>query len=187
MLFLEIHATRKRPGLEQRRSTISPLDQPSPIGYPSFEPPESTVPISFPPPPNPNVLPLAGSPSSAGSRTGSNPLTRALNLASKKLFGTIPSTRTSPNYREYMSASPRRQQIITTRNGLGLDVEGIRDPVEDQLLEGLEELAQKTDVLGHWADEMYEYVRAIPQSASVFILCSYISILTNFPHRRTSA
>lgn len=63
-----------------------------------------------------------------------------------------------------MSASPRRQQIITTRNGLGLDVEGLRDPVEDQLLEGLEELAQKTDVLGHWADEMYEFVRVIPQS-----------------------
>lgn len=76
----------------------------------------------------------------------------------------MPSARTSPNYREYMSSSPRRQQIITSRNGLGLDVDGIRDPLEDQLLEGLEELAQKTDVLGHWADEMYEFVKAIPQS-----------------------
>ena len=63
-----------------------------------------------------------------------------------------------------MSASPRRQQIITTRNGLGLDVEGMRDPLEDQLLEGLEELAQKTDVLAHWADEMYNYVKAVPKS-----------------------
>lgn len=83
-------------------------------------------------------------------------------MASKKLFGTTSSARTPPYYRE--SASPRRQHIITSRNGLGLDVEGIRDPLEDRLLESLEELAQKTDVLAHWADEMYEYVKAIPQS-----------------------
>jgi serine/threonine-protein kinase ULK/ATG1 len=42
--------------------------------------------------------------------------------------------------------------------------EGERDPLEDELLAGLEELAQKTDVLTHWADEMYEYVKAVPQS-----------------------
>lgn len=45
-----------------------------------------------------------------------------------------------------------------------------RDPLEDQLLAELEELAQKTDVLTHWADEMYEYVRAIPQSMSTCCL-----------------
>jgi serine/threonine-protein kinase ULK2 len=39
--------------------------------------------------------------------------------------------------------------------------------LEDELLEELEQLAQKTDVLTHWADEMYEYVKAIPQSESV--------------------
>lgn len=50
--------------------------------------------------------------------------------------------------------------------GLGLDVDGMRDPLEDQLLEGLEELAQKTDVLAHWADEMYDYVKGIPKSES---------------------
>jgi serine/threonine-protein kinase ULK/ATG1 len=38
--------------------------------------------------------------------------------------------------------------------------------MEDQLLATLEELAQKTEVLTHWADEMYEYVKAIPQSMS---------------------
>lgn len=38
------------------------------------------------------------------------------------------------------------------------------DPMEDQLLESLEDLAQKADVLTHWADEMYEGVKAIPQS-----------------------
>ena len=36
--------------------------------------------------------------------------------------------------------------------------------MEDGLLATLEELAQKTEVLTHWADEMYEYVKAIPQS-----------------------
>ncbi len=36
--------------------------------------------------------------------------------------------------------------------------------MEDELLAQLEDLAQKTDVLTHWADEMYEYVKAVPQS-----------------------
>ena len=44
-----------------------------------------------------------------------------------------------------------------------MDGDGERDPLEDQLLAELEELAQKTDVLTHWADEMYEYVKAVPQ------------------------
>lgn len=35
--------------------------------------------------------------------------------------------------------------------------------MEDKLLGDLELLAQKTDVLTHWADEMYEYVKAVPQ------------------------
>jgi serine/threonine-protein kinase ULK2 len=39
-----------------------------------------------------------------------------------------------------------------------------RDPLEDTLLAELEELAQKTDVLTRWADQMYEYVKAVPQS-----------------------
>ncbi|KAH9474396.1 Serine/threonine-protein kinase ATG1 [Psilocybe cubensis] len=38
-----------------------------------------------------------------------------------------------------------------------------RDPMEEELLASLEELAQKTDVLTRWADQMYEYVKAIPQ------------------------
>jgi len=39
-----------------------------------------------------------------------------------------------------------------------------RDPMEEDLLAQLEDLAQKTDVLTHWADEMYEFVKAIPIS-----------------------
>jgi len=37
------------------------------------------------------------------------------------------------------------------------------DPVEDVLLAGLEQLAQKTHVITRWADEMYEFVKSVPQ------------------------
>lgn len=42
--------------------------------------------------------------------------------------------------------------------------------MEDELLAQLEDLAQKTDVLTHWADEMYEYVKAVPQSELYHVL-----------------
>jgi serine/threonine-protein kinase ULK/ATG1 len=45
-----------------------------------------------------------------------------------------------------------------------LDREGEQDPLEDDLLSSLEELAQKTDVFTDWADEIYEYIKAVPQS-----------------------
>jgi len=37
------------------------------------------------------------------------------------------------------------------------------DPVEDELLAGLEQLAQKTHMITRWADEMYEFVKNVPQ------------------------
>jgi serine/threonine-protein kinase ULK/ATG1 len=40
------------------------------------------------------------------------------------------------------------------------------NPVEDELLGGLEQLAQKTHVITRLADEMYEFVKSVPQSAS---------------------
>lgn len=43
--------------------------------------------------------------------------------------------------------------------------------MEDELLANLEELAQKTDFLTNWADEMYEYVKAVPQSMYPLLLC----------------
>lgn len=46
----------------------------------------------------------------------------------------------------------------------GNGAEGEKDPLEEEMLVELEELAQKTDVLTRWADEMYEYVKAVPQS-----------------------
>ena len=155
--------------MRDNRVPTSPVTGGSPTSpYPPFDHADAPAPISFPPPPNPSAPPLSGSPSSVGSRTGSNALTRALNAASKKLFGSSNSLRSSPYYREYTTTSPRRQQIIASRGGLGqgLDVDGAKDPLEDALLEGLEELAQKTDVLTRWGDEMYEYVKAVPLSTS---------------------
>ena len=45
--------------------------------------------------------------------------------------------------------------------------------MEEALLATLEELAQKTEVLTHWADEMYEYVKAIPQSTCPRLFTSF--------------
>ncbi|KAG5735026.1 hypothetical protein E4T56_gene7589, partial [Termitomyces sp. T112] len=48
-----------------------------------------------------------------------------------------------------------------TNTDIGMEME--KDPLEEEMLKELEELAQKTDVLTRWADEMYEYVKAVPQ------------------------
>ncbi|OSX57354.1 hypothetical protein POSPLADRAFT_1067833 [Postia placenta MAD-698-R-SB12] len=164
----EISNARRRPLRDLRmQPTPAPLvEDAMRNNYPG---PDSPSPLdantTFPPPPHPNAPPMAASPSSAGSRSGANALTRALSFASKKLLGTS-NTRASPYYREYVqpSASPRKQSILSGRTtGLGLQMGGEGDPMENQLLESLEQLAQKTEVLTHWADEMYEYVKAIPQ------------------------
>jgi serine/threonine-protein kinase ULK2 len=166
-LSAEITVARRRP-LRDRKATHFPTADDtlkhdySPVESPVY----SNLNTTFPPAPNPYIPPLSSSPSSAGSRV-SNPLTRALSLASRKLFG-APSTRSSPYYREYSSSSPRRQQLIA---GKGADEYTERDPMEEELLAALEDLAQKTDVLTHWADEMYEFVKAVPQSLS---LLSYL-------------
>ncbi|KAF8177672.1 other/ULK/ULK protein kinase [Pholiota molesta] len=114
--------------------------------------------ITFPPPPHAVPPPLSSSPSSVASRAATNALGRALSIAKKNLFWHSSSGRTRPDPANTSApSSPRRPQIIP----LDSDVE--RDPLEDELLASLEELAQKTDVLTHWADEMYEYVKAVPQ------------------------
>ncbi|KAF9456734.1 other/ULK/ULK protein kinase [Collybia nuda] len=145
----EITIQPRRP-LQDRKIPPTPTVDDYSADYPI--PPN--INITFPPPPNANVPPLSSSPSSLASRAASNALNRAISLASKKLFG---HSRGSPS-RDYSgSSSPKRTPIIT------LDSDAERDPLEDQLLGQLEELAQKTDVLTHWADEMYEYVKAVPQ------------------------
>ncbi|KAF7366818.1 Serine/threonine-protein kinase ATG1 [Mycena sanguinolenta] len=138
----ELSAVPRRP-LQDRRlpSTPSGDDYPG-VEYPSPSNPNPNT--SFPPPPNPIAPPLSSSPSSIASRAAANALNRAISVASKTLFG----------------AATRAALIIA----LGDD--GERDPLEDELLAGLEDLAQKTFVLTHWADEMYEYVKAVPQIES---------------------
>jgi len=103
---------------------------------------------------------LSSSPSSMASRAAANALNRALSIASKKLFGhsTSPSRRSpSKDHKNSAPSSPRRPII-------SVEGDAQRDPLEEELLESLEELAQKTEVLTHWADDMYDYVKAVPQS-----------------------
>ncbi|KAJ4490043.1 other/ULK/ULK protein kinase [Lentinula aciculospora] len=154
----QLDTVPRRP-LHDRRVPPSPPieDYLSPVNNPTQD-------VTFPPPPSTiSAPPLSSSPSSLASRAASHALNRAISLASKKLFGTaqtqhhrktsssqlVPSPLNSPS-------SPRRPQILP------LAAEE-RDPLEDKLLGALEELAQKTEVLTHWADEMYDYVKAVPQ------------------------
>lgn len=133
------------------------------LDYPTLESPS---PPTFPPPPVANV-PLSSSPSSLNTRGNGNALTRALNIATGILRGGSTKRRLSYN-REYTPSSPRKTQTFGASRGLGLGLElqGQRDAEEEDLLSTLEELAQKTEVLEHWADEMYDYVKAFPQSTS---------------------
>jgi serine/threonine-protein kinase ULK2 len=57
-------------------------------------------------------------------------------------------------------------QIIT------VETQDERDPLEDELLASLEDLAQKTDVLTIWADELFDLVKDIPESMP-YILGNY--------------
>ncbi|KIJ64719.1 hypothetical protein HYDPIDRAFT_28086 [Hydnomerulius pinastri MD-312] len=171
----ELSTARRRP-LRERRIPGSPLadetypsDRPSPSSRsssPLSAPVPTTYNTTFPPPPHPLAPPLSSSP----TRVASNALSRALSLASRKLFGvSTPKSPISPGSGHYRTpSSPRRPQILlrTPTNEGNFEKDGApaeRDPMEDELLAALEELAQKTDVLTHWADEMYEYVKAVPQ------------------------
>ncbi|KAL5520781.1 ATG1 [Sanghuangporus sanghuang] len=162
----EITAARRRPTLDrkvssptaEKRISGSNQGEVSPIAGPSTH-------NAFPPPPNPNTPSLSGSPSRGSA------LTRALSRASKKLFGTpLPSAgRLTSTYSYFPDqnaekASSGNQQSPKRAPLLLSGVSGtMQDPLEEDLLTGLEELAQKTDVLTRWADEMYEYVKAVPQ------------------------
>ncbi|KAJ7030642.1 other/ULK/ULK protein kinase [Mycena alexandri] len=162
----ELSAAPRRP-LQDRRLPPTPSVEDYPgVDYPVANNNNQNNNTSFPPPPNTVMSPppLSSSPSSVASRAASNALNRALSIASKKLFGAAAHRRSSSrdtgngiNSNNGTPPSPRRTHIIA------LDNEGERDPLEDELLASLEELAQKTFVLTHWADEMYEYVKAVPQ------------------------
>ncbi|KAF9781249.1 other/ULK/ULK protein kinase [Thelephora terrestris] len=156
-------STSKRQPLGERpveRADYSPLESPIP----------SSSANTFPPVPNlVYAPPLSSSPSSVGSR-GSNALTRALSMASKKLFS-VTGIQPSSHYRDSSVSSTRRNplpvgQSPVNGDGVGRFGDGAArmacDPMEEELLAQLEDLAQKADVLTHWADEMYEFVKAVP-------------------------
>ncbi|KLO06515.1 kinase-like protein [Schizopora paradoxa] len=152
----EINAERRRPLRD--RAPSSPMqektsDPAQEVSSPSPIPQGVTA---FPPPPHSYAPVLSSSPSRGGA------LSRALSIASKKLFGAVTpnlSPRSKASYfagRE-TSSSPRRPPLLLVRTG------SEKDPLEEPLLKELEELAQKTDVLTRWADEIYDYVKAFPQ------------------------
>ncbi|OJA15352.1 hypothetical protein AZE42_12837 [Rhizopogon vesiculosus] len=90
------------------------------------------------------------------------PLPPALpSSSSPNLFGATFKSPVSPSAVHYSTSSSlwHPQHILRTPSERKNEI----DPIEDELLANLEELAQKTDFLTHWADEMYEYVKAVPQ------------------------
>lgn len=152
----EIHSQRTRRLLGDRKPALPPVDDENQEGFASVSGSPASNNITFPPVTNhsisssPEYPPQYITPS---RNTATNALSRALNIASKKLFGTM----RSPSDR----AIPRRPPLIIKNY---YPEEDERDPEEDELLAKLEDLAQKTAVLTKWSDEMYEYVKAIPQS-----------------------
>jgi len=128
--------------------------------------------VSFPP------SPLETESRPPPVRNGSSALTRALTAATKKLWGATghtpsqhsPTLMSSPSSgyppvqmvespHGHVNGSPRTSNRLLGDNA-NIDV----DPAEEKLLAGLEELAQKVEVITKWADELYESVRGIPQS-----------------------
>ncbi|KAH9997071.1 kinase-like protein [Russula vinacea] len=156
----EINAARRRPLLDRRLPSIpaSAVDHKRSPDFLHLPSPESPSALTFPPPQNPGSVPIPT------GRSATNALSRALTLASKKLFGaSLSGPHSPPHFTAYAngqgtgSPSPR---IRTPSMGGGT---GEINPVEDELLGGLEQLAQKTHVITRWADEMYEFVKSVPQ------------------------
>ena len=152
----EINAARRRPLIDRRvpPTPASANDEKRSPDLLHHLPPDSHLSPTFPPPPNPGSVPIPT------GRIATNALSRALTLASKKLFGaSLSIPRSPPHFIGYGegagSYSPRMRNASL----------GEADPVEDELLGALEQLAQKTHVITRWADEMYEFVKGVPQSA----------------------
>jgi hypothetical protein len=96
--------------------------------------------------------PAQADPGGGRVHTPTSALARAINIASKKLFG-------SPIPR---SPTARRLPIIpAVEDNVGLN------PEEDDLLAYLEDMAQKSQVLVEWSDQKYTKLEAI--SSSMFV------------------
>jgi serine/threonine-protein kinase ULK/ATG1 len=173
----EFSAVPRRP-LHDRRIPSSATPTPTPgEEYPNLPSPHTNLTAngngnhtSFPPLQHPGAMrppPLSSSPSIIASRAASNALNRALSLASKKLLDAA-GRRSSASRNTHESLPPPPPPPPPRANialGDGDGREREKDLLEDELLMGLEQLAQKTFVLTHWADELYEDVKAVQHSA----------------------
>lgn len=137
------------------------------------------MPMTFPPPPNPNPMP-SSSPSAmhgyltdANGRSHPSALVRAINLASKKLFGSPTHVNGVSPIHNGTSAglydhggSPRGGLIFGEGNGGVVDAETRRGMIEaeNQVLVTVENIAQKAQVLKDYADSKYAKVEALPAS-----------------------
>ncbi|CAG7850397.1 Serine/threonine-protein kinase ATG1 {ECO:0000250/UniProtKB:P53104} {ECO:0000250/UniProtKB:P53104}; AltName: Full=Autophagy-related protein 1 {ECO:0000250/UniProtKB:P53104} [Serendipita indica DSM 11827] len=177
----ELTAARQRAA---RRASATPSDKPSPPSSPAQQLPITSSPrrlatnalpaedrFQFPPTP---VEPDRPKP----ARAGSSALSRALNAASKKLWGTSVTTPTSQHSPtlitspatgyppvphssspgKLLTSSPKKSPPLIT-NGTGPNIL----EREEKLLAGLENLAQKVEVITKWADELFEQVKQIPE------------------------
>jgi serine/threonine-protein kinase ULK/ATG1 len=127
--------------------------QGSPSHYPPPLPARTT-----PPSPGP-AFPQSLSGNGTSGRSASNALSRALNIASKKLFGgegskdqVHPSSYGSG--RRQISADFTREEPERTKE----------DDSSDALLKQLEDLAQKTAVLMRWCDDLFGKLSQTPAS-----------------------
>jgi serine/threonine-protein kinase ULK/ATG1 len=186
----ELSAVPRRP-LHDRRIPSSATPTPTPgEEYPDAPSPHTNLTAnrngngnhtSFPPPQHPGAMPpppLSSSSSSITSRAASNALNRALGLASKKLFDAAGRRSSASRYSHESLPPPPPRANIALGDGDGGERE--KDLLEDELLMGLEQLAQKTFVLTHWADELYEDVKAVQHSAFSSFLRSLLILLSNF-------
>ncbi|KAG9127580.1 Serine/threonine-protein kinase [Ceratobasidium sp. 392] len=142
------------------RPTMTRAGKSSPVGATLTVPID--VPIASSPPTRPAFQHAATTAAITGAGTTPTPasaLARALNLASKKLFGTSTGSGSSAAGSNHGangiegSPSSQRRQILLAREV---------DPAEEELLGVLEDLAQKAQVIMEWADTKYALVAGRP-------------------------
>lgn len=156
---------------------------PSPSANFGLEPATPTVPMTFPPPPNPNPAPSSMPTSGAygiladgyaPSRSQPSALVRAINLASKKLFGSpthTPATLapSSPpagpglviNGNGNSGGSPRLNGA-TTEEDPEKERRSAAAEAENAVLVAVEDIAQKAHVLKEFADQKAAKVESLP-------------------------
>ncbi|KAG8761945.1 Serine/threonine-protein kinase [Ceratobasidium sp. 423] len=134
------HARLARPTIRTTKSTPPTSATTAPIDVPTSASPTRANGLPQPSP--------ASTPASA--------LARALNLASKKLFGTSASSHSGS------SAGPAEGSPAGQRRQILLPPTREPDAEEELLLGTLEDLAQKAETIAAWADSKYTVVASRP-------------------------